>query len=157
MNEQYLFFWNGPFSQWYRSKFVAEGIEFCTAEQYMMYQKAVLFSDWRIADEILLTKEPKEQKALGRKVFGFDPEIWNAHARDIVTTGNYAKFTQNERLKGIILDSGDKILVEASPYDKIWGIGLDVETAKVTPVDQWKGTNWLGECLMQVRYMIKNA
>lgn len=157
MNEEYEFFWSGPFSQWYPSKFTENSVTFATAEQYMMYHKALLFMDFKIAEQILNTEEPHEQKALGRLVKGFNADTWNAVAKSIVYQGNYLKFTQNEFLYSILMDTEDKILVEASPYDTIWGIGLNEKDAKVTPVEQWKGTNWLGEVLTKLKNDLKNG
>ena len=156
MNENYKFFWNGEFSQWYPSKFKdTEGRTFVTAEQYMMYYKAVTFGDTEIAKLIMETDSPMRQKALGRQVRNFDVGLWNAVAKDIVYQGNQYKFTQNSVLLDVLMSTGDKTLVEASPYDKIWGIGLNEEEAKVTPPEQWLGTNWLGEVLTKLRNDLK--
>lgn len=162
MNEQYEFFWSGPFSQWYPCTFKADSgnvvgdrdfgsLTFNCAEQYMMFKKAQLFGDEISAEEIMRTNQPHEQKALGRKVKGFNVEIWNSKAKEIVYAGNYKKFTQDERLKNILMSTGTKTLVEASPYDTIWGIGLNEKDAKKTPQSMWKGSNWLGEVLTQLR------
>lgn len=151
MNNKYEFFWSGPFSQWYHSEFVVNGRTFNCAEQYMMFAKALIFGDVNTAERIMSTKNPQEQKKLGRQVKDFVPHIWGNISRELVYQGNMAKFLQNCNLYDILLDTGDKILVEASPYDKIWGIGLDEEAAKITPPNEWPGTNWLGEVLTQVR------
>lgn len=148
---KYTFFWKGPLSQWKKSLFHGDGIQFCTAEQYMMYSKAVLFNDKETADKILRTTDPKEQQLLGREVKNFELALWELHARDIVYRGNYFKFSQNSELKKILCDTADTLLVEASPFDKIWGIGLDEETAKQTPFEQWPGRNWLGQVLTNLR------
>ena len=157
VNEEYEFFWSGPFSQWYGSRFVIDGIPFVTAEQWMMFGKAKLFGDDDIAAKILLTTNPKEQKAIGRQVKNFNAKIWDDYAKTIVYEGNYAKFTQNPKLLVILMDTKYKILVEASPYDKIWGIGMGEEQAKITPANKWLGTNWLGEVLTQLRNDLKNG
>lgn len=152
MNENYHFFWNGPFSQWYPSKFKDDsGRKFITAEQYMMYHKAMVFSDIEIAEKIMKAGTPKEQKALGRQVKNFNTDTWNAVAKTIVYQGNKYKFTQNEHLLAELMSTADKLLVEASPYDRIWGIGLDELSAAITPPEQWQGTNWLGEVLTQLK------
>jgi ribA/ribD-fused uncharacterized protein len=156
-NEKYEFFWSGPFSQWYSSKFTVNGITFATAEQFMMYSKAMLFNDQEIANKILLATNPKQQKALGRQVKNFNADRWSNVAKEIVYEGNYAKFTQDPKLLVILMATGDKELVEASPFDKIWGIGLDEAKAKVTPVDQWPGSNWLGEVLTELRNDLRNS
>lgn len=154
---KYTYFWSGYFSQWYPSEFTIDGIKFCTAEQYMMYRKATLFGDTAIAEQVLATKNPKEQKALGRKVANFDADTWNAAAKDIVFVGNYAKFTQNKHLLLDLLATGDTLFVEASPYDAIWGIGITEDVARKTPPDEWPGTNWLGEVLTKVRNTIQES
>lgn len=149
--DKYYFFWNGPFSQWYKSEFTVEGITFVTAEQYMMYNKAKLFEDDEIAELILKTDNPSEQKMLGRSVKNFDKKIWERQAKNIVTKGNIAKFSQNEELLSFMKNTKDLILVEASSYDKIWGIGLSENDPDIEDESKWQGTNWLGECLMKVR------
>jgi len=151
MNNKYTFFWRGPFSQWAKSPFTIAKFELITAEQYMMYSKAMLFDDLDIAAAIMNTKDPKKQKALGRKVKNFDPTIWNLNARSVVYEGNYEKFFQNSDLLKELLATKGTTLVEASPYDAIWGIGLDEAAAKRTPPEQWPGKNWLGEVLTFVR------
>lgn len=150
MNE-YTFFWNGPFSQWYPSKFSVDGIAFNCAEQYMMYMKALTFKDEEIAEKILNSNSPKEQKALGRQVKNFDENIWSDVCKLIVRNGNYFKFTQNPELFEVLKKTYPTILVEASPYDFIWGIGLDEETAKNTPSHLWPGKNYLGLILTKLR------
>ena len=156
--EKFTFFWEtrSPFSQWHPSDFVVEGITFNCAEQYMMYQKAKLFDDEQIAEQVLLTKKPRDQKALGRRVRNFDTDTWQKHCKKIVYDANQAKFTQNESLKEALLATAGTELVEASPYDKIWGIGLTADDPAAQNRDTWQGTNWLGEVLTQVREDILN-
>lgn len=151
MNEQFEFFWRGPFSQWYPSTFTVNGKTFNCAEQYMMYSKAVLFGDSKTAYDIMISTNPKEQKKLGRLVVGFDADQWNDVAQDVVYIGNEAKFTQNPTLLKTLKSTGTKVLVEASPYDFIWGIGLDEVTARTIPSDKWPGTNLLGKVLTQLK------
>ena len=151
MDEQFTFFWNGPFSQWHASSFVIDDIKFVNAEQFMMHQKAMLFGDDEIATMVLATKNPREQKAFGRKVRGFDAEVWNAQARAIVKEGNIAKFSQNPELLAELETTKGTTLVEASPYDKVWGIGLSEWEDDAKDRTKWKGTNWLGEVLTEVR------
>ena len=151
MNSEFTFFWAGPFSQWAHSPFKLEGKTFVTAEQYMMYKKAMLFCDTDIADRIMRTSDPKIQKALGRKVKNFDADKWNAVARQVVYDGNMAKFTQNQSKQAELLGTFGTTLVEASRWDKIWGCGLSESDARKTPPELWPGKNWLGLVLTQVR------
>jgi ribA/ribD-fused uncharacterized protein len=153
MSEQFTFFYRTahPFSQWYSSEYQIDGITFYTAEQYMMYGKAMLFGDEEIAQKILQTTDPREQKALGRQVRNFDPVVWEREAKNIVYKANYAKFTQNENLKKFLLKTEGTTLVEASPTDVIWGIGMDESHPDRFDKSKWRGTNWLGEVLTQLR------
>lgn len=116
-----------------------------------MAGKARLFGDLEILEQILKAPEPKTAKALGRKVRGFDDQLWKANARRIVTEGNLAKFGQNESLKAFLLGTGSQILVEASPSDRIWGIGLGSSDPRANDPATWLGTNLLGFALMDVR------
>jgi ribA/ribD-fused uncharacterized protein len=138
-------------SQWYDVAFEVAGVKYHTAEQYMMAQKALLFDDMQVYDEIMLADNPRDYKALGRKIKNFDSRIWDSRKYEIVVEGNKAKFSQNKDLKDYLLSTGDAILVEASPYDKIWGIGLYPAQAAKGTIDQWKGLNLLGAALMEVR------
>jgi len=149
--ENMILFWNGPFSQWEPCEFIVDGIEYNCAEQYMMAEKARMFGDEEALDEIMDTDDPSEQKRLGRLVQGFDEDRWNEVAVDIVVKGNLAKFGQNPELKKVLLATGDKIIVEASPYDRIWGIGLREDDPRAWDRNSWEGTNWLGEALCRVR------
>lgn len=149
--EQFTFFWNGPFSQWYPSTFTMGANTFTRAEQAMMYGKAVLFRDIPVAIEIMNTDDPKVQKALGRKVKNFDPQIWDRYKRTIVYQANHAKFTQNPTLLKALLDTRGTTLVEASPYDRVWGIGLAEHDPLALNRETWKGQNLLGEILTELR------
>ncbi len=147
-----VFFWSGIYSQWFESPFEAEGQIFNTAEQYMMYKKAMLFNDEDIANAIMRTRNPKEQKALGRQVRGFNSKKWNEHAINIVSEGNYQKFKQNPNLSKTLLGKHlNKEIVEASPFDKIWGIGLHFNDEACDDKSKWQGTNWLGISIMNAR------
>ncbi len=143
-------------SQWYDCHFEVEGVKYHTTEQYMMASKALLFGDKEVYDEIMAASNPYDYKKLGRKVCNFEPEPWDAKKSEIVVEGNKAKFGQNTDIKEFLLSTGDAILVEASPYDKIWGIGLDRETAMKGTVEQWQGENLLGCALMEVRDYLRN-
>ena len=156
---EYTYFWkptkaNGEFSQWYPSDFKKGKVKFKNAEQWMMWSKAILFNDKKIAKEILKTIDPKEIRLLGRKVKDFDKEIWNKNKYFIVIEGNYLKFSQNEELKDLLL-SNDTILVEASPFDRIWGIGLSISNEKHLDPAKWRGKNLLGKALMVCRNILK--
>ena len=158
---KFIFFWghsqNGDeitkacFSQWYNCKFAVDGVTYHTAEQYMMAQKALLFNDNDIFNKIMNSKHPKEYKELGRKIKNFSDLKWNENKYQIVLKGNIAKFSQNEKLKTFLLNTGTKILVEASPYDKIWGIGLSADQENIENPLTWNGENLLGFALMEVR------
>jgi ribA/ribD-fused uncharacterized protein len=147
----FTFFWKGPLSQWYPSNFTIDGIKYNTAEQFMMAEKARMFGDTDVLKSIMSAGRPKDQKTFGRKVKNFDKNKWDKVAKDIVYKGNMAKFKQNPKLEAILLKTKGTMLVEASPQDTIWGIGLDAKDPRAQIIEQWLGTNWLGEVLTQVR------
>lgn len=151
--ENMILFWGSasPYSQWHKRDMIIKGIKFNCCEQFMMYTKALLFEDLEIAEKILKTDSPKLQKQLGRKVRNFNPVRWNEVCRIIVYVGNLNKFSQHEDLKQMLLNTEDKLIVEASPYDNIWGIGLSANDARAYDISQWRGTNWLGYIIMKVR------
>jgi ribA/ribD-fused uncharacterized protein len=151
MKNKFTFFWGGPFSQWAKSRFKIDGVVYNTTEQYMMAQKALLFNDTEIFDQIMSESNPKEQKALGRKIKGFNKEVWEAECRNIVFNGNYAKFTQNDDLYKELMATVGTELVEASTEDPIWGIGLAETDSRAWDKSTWLGTNWLGEAITAVR------
>lgn len=138
-------------SQWYESSFKIDGHWYQTAEHYMMAQKAKLFDANDLFKTILNSKSPKEAKQLGRKVADFDSQLWDKRKFEFVVKGNLAKFSQNAALGHFLISTSKKILVEASPSDKIWGIGLKETDSKATNPSQWQGQNLLGFALMQVR------
>lgn len=138
-------------SQWWLSDFIVDGQKYCCMEQFMMACKAKLFHDYQILDQILNCSDPKRIKALGRKIKGFDEEIWNQYKYSIVYYGNYMKFSQNEDLKTFLKQTGNKIIAEASPYDGIWGIKMSSQNEMAYNPMKWKGQNLLGFALMQVR------
>jgi ribA/ribD-fused uncharacterized protein len=144
----------GEFSNWFPCRFSDGQIIFSNTEQYMMYHKALLFKDKTMADMILKTSSPKLCKQYGRRVENFNNDVWLENCERIVTNGCYLKFSQNEELKQLLLSTGNKMLVEDSPYDKIWGIGMQHTEACKTPMEHWKGENKLGKCLMEVRNSI---
>jgi ribA/ribD-fused uncharacterized protein len=161
----HLFFkQESPFSNWHPALFVAKSNfeikntenkprMFVHVEQFMMYEKARLFKDMHIADKIMKTSSPKSCKALGRKVKNFDENVWTEHAYDIVKTGVLHKFCQNMFLQRQLLET-NLPFAEASPYDKIWGIGLKATDKRAQDASKWKGTNLLGKALDSVRSII---
>ncbi len=153
MQEKFTFFWSNssPFSNWHRIEFEIEGKRFNSSEQYMMYMKAILFEDTEAAEKILQATNPGKQKALGRQVQNFIPEIWEKHCKTIVYDANHAKFTQNENILKSLLKTKGTTLVEASPVDFIWGIGLAEDDPRAKDRKQWRGKNWLGEVLTELR------
>ena len=144
-------FYTGPFSNWHPSKFNIGSMEFSCTEQYMMYMKAMLFKDEEIARSIMKTTSPREQKALGRTVKNFSPARWNAIAKHVVFLGVDRKFKDNPDLLAELEKTKGTLLVEASPTDCIWGVGLEKEDKNIYDKSKWRGTNWLGEVLTDVR------
>jgi ribA/ribD-fused uncharacterized protein len=153
MSGRFTFFFTeaSPFSQWYRCTFTASELTFNCAEQYMMHGKAVLFGDADVAAEILAAAHPKQQKALGRKVKNFDDAVWKRERLNIVMAGSRLKYTQNEALKSQLLATAGTELVEASPYDRIWGIGLSAKDPRAQDPATWRGQNLLGKILTKLR------
>ena len=141
-------------SQWYPCEFVVDGVTYTSAEQYMMAEKSKLFGDKEIRTQILNTSDPRKCKALGRKVKNFNKDLWNQNKIQIVSKGNQEKFMQNDVLKQFLLSTGDKVLVEASPTDRIWGIGLGKNNPDALDPAKWRGKNLLGFSLMNVRESI---
>ncbi len=150
MRDEFVFFWSGPFSQWAKFKFEIEGTTYVTCEQYMMAEKARLFGDKEAERKIMATDNPRQQKALGRKVVNFDPARWEAACEEIVYRANLAKFSQHEELMAMLPATGDKTIAEASPQDAIWGIGMAEEHPNVTDQSLW-GRNLLGKAIVRVR------
>jgi ribA/ribD-fused uncharacterized protein len=150
---EYTFFFTeaSPFSQWYRCAFTVDGNAFGCAEQFMMHGKAVLFGDAAMAARILAATHPREHKALGRKVASFDDAIWRREREGIVRAGSHAKFTQNADLRALLLATRGTTLVEASPYDRIWGIGLAATSPNANDPTKWRGQNLLGKILTALR------
>ncbi len=142
-------------SQWYRCEFIVDGIKYNCMEQYMMAQKALLFGDMYYYFKIMSSENPRDMKNFGRQARGFEVNVWDAVKMDIVRTGNYHKFSQNPKLRDFLLGTGDMVIVEASPWDKVWGAGIDTKDKRVNFIDQWPGRNLLGFCLMQVRDNIR--
>ncbi len=163
---KYLFFWghqpskNGEitsscFSQWWENhEFSEDGVTYKTAEHYMMAGKARLFNDDEMLEKILASGSAAEAKKYGRMIRNFDQYMWEINRFEIVKKANYLKFTQHEELKTYLLSTNNRVLVEASPVDKIWGIGLSEDDENAEFPENWPGLNLLGFCLMEVREMI---
>jgi len=159
---KYMFFWgnrpqpdgsigSGCLSQWWPAPFVVDGIRYATAEHYMMTSKARLFGDDAIAARMLAAPHPGAVKALGRQVHGFDQDIWDAHRFELVVAGTVAKFGQHPNLGRYLSGTGSRVLVEASPVDRVWGIGLSATDPRAHDPAQWRGSNLLGFALMHAR------
>lgn len=141
----------GYLSNWYLSDFTIDDHTFCSMEQYMMYQKAILFQDTKIAEQILQTNNQGKIKMLGRSIHNYDEIIWNGMRQIIVYKGLLAKFQQNEDLRQKLCNTGDAILAECAVQDRIWGIGLSMQDENRFHMTKWRGQNLLGFALMQVR------
>lgn len=139
------------FSNWHRCHFTYRGFTFTSVEQFMMLAKAKLFADEKSARAIMATSDPAQQKAIGRKVAGFDQAAWEEKRESIVFVGCREKFAQNRALRSVLLASNPTILVEASPWDRIWGVGLKADDPGIADPDRWRGLNLLGVTLMKVR------
>ncbi|KAF6809713.1 hypothetical protein CSOJ01_06768 [Colletotrichum sojae] len=162
-----IYFWRetgyeGYLSQWWTShpftfhpsSSSSSPITFKTAEHYMMHAKALLFSDPDVALDILKASHPRKVKALGRRVKNFDEEQWNEERERVVREGNLLKFRASDELRQKLLDTGERELVEASPMDRIWGIGFSPERAPGSDRRRW-GLNLLGKVLMEVRAILR--
>ncbi len=164
----YLFFWGHQarknaligkrcLSHWWPSSFEVENVAYPTMEHFLMAEKARLFGDEEARKQILLSSKPGEAKTLGRSVRNFREDIWTAHRSAIAIMGNQAKFTQNETLRDFLLATKEKILVEASPVDHVWGIGLAEDDIRARDPTQWRGLNLLGFALMEVRSRLQQS
>ncbi|MBE1530929.1 NADAR family protein [Actinomadura algeriensis] len=153
---KFVFFWRehgltGCLSQWHASPFTVDGVRYATAEHYMMAEKARLFGDERAAAAVIAAPHPGRAKDLGRRVTGFDESTWREHRLDIVVRGNLAKFAQHDDLRAYLVGTRRRILAEASPRDRVWGIGLTADDPRAERPDAWRGENLLGRALMTVR------
>ena len=159
---KYIYFWGHEprrdgrigascLSQWWPAEFTVDGLVFPTAEHFMMHRKALLFGDEDTATRILRARHPHEAKNLGREVRGYDDDVWASNRFDVVVAGNLAKFGQHALLCRYLLGTSDRVLVEASPLDRIWGIGLTADDDRAVSPRTWQGGNLLGFVLMAVR------
>lgn len=151
--DSHIFFWtkHSPLSNHYPAHVVVDNVHFKSAEHLIMHRKALLFKDTQTASKILKSKDAAEAKSLGKEVKGFDKTVWNRHSLDIVKSAVLAKFNQHDDLRSALLATGSKVLVEANPYDKFWGVGLRLSDPKILDPGQWQGKNNLGELLQKVR------
>ncbi|PBC79944.1 hypothetical protein BX265_4773 [Streptomyces sp. TLI_235] len=159
---KYLLFWGhrpepdgrigaGSLSQWWPGEFTVDGVAYRSAEHWMMAGKARLFGDGETLARILAAATPGEAKKLGRLVRGFDEVRWAAERFELVVAGNVAKFGQDEALRAYLLGTAQRVLVEASPLDRLWGIGLAADNERATRPHEWRGLNLLGFALMEAR------
>ncbi|WP_217554930.1 NADAR family protein [Streptomyces sp. GbtcB6] len=144
-------------SQWWPSRFVVDGVEYATAEHWMMAGKARLFGDAEAERAVLAAGHPAEAKKAGRLVRGFDEAIWERERFEIVTEGTVHKFAADAGLRAFLLATGDRVLVEASPVDRVWGIGLTATDAAAEDPARWRGLNLLGFALMEARERLRVA
>lgn len=149
--DTHIYFWGSPLSNWYYCEFEYCGHKFYNSEQAFMWEKATFFDDEEIAKTILNTASPRIAKKLGRQIKNFDAEKWSEVSRDIMTKVNKAKWNSSEEMKTTLKSTFPKTLVEASPYDKIWGVGLSANDDRILDEKNWRGKNWLGMSLMLVR------
>ena len=157
VSDDVVLFWHPPsaFSQWTLSPFTVDLVEYNCAEQFMMASKARLFGDDTALSAILATKDPREQKRLGRHVRFFDPELWRSEYEHIVLHGNLAKFSPNEEMRLALVQTGDRRLAEASLHDSLWGIGLIARDPRASSPDSWCGQNLLGQALENARQILR--
>ncbi|MBB1253501.1 NADAR family protein [Streptomyces alkaliterrae] len=159
---KYLYFWGhrppagggvgpGCLSQWWPSPFTVEGVRYATAEHWMMARKAELFDDREAFAAVLSAASPGAAKAAGRRVRGFTEERWAEHRFEVVVEGSVHKFGQHRDLRAFLLGTGCRVLVEASPLDRVWGIGLAADDERAADPARWLGLNLLGEALMVAR------
>ena len=158
---KYLLFWGhrpspgrvtaSCLSQWWAgAPFVIDGDTYATAEHFMMAEKARIF-DPAMRAQILAAPDPGTAKKLGRQVKHFDGAIWDAERFEVVVQGNVAKFGQHPDLFGFLVGTKDQVLVEASPRDRIWGIGMGAKNEAALIPSKWRGRNLLGFALMEAR------
>ncbi|PWI43773.1 NADAR family protein [Streptomyces sp. ICBB 8177] len=162
LRPEYLMFWGhrpsrdggvgpGCLSQWWPAPFEVDGVRYATAEHWMMAGKARLFGDERTRIRVLASRTPAEAKKLGREVAAFDEEEWALRRLELVVEGNVAKFGQDPALRAYLLGTRHRVLVEASPLDRVWGIGLAADDERAADPDRWRGLNLLGFALMEAR------
>jgi ribA/ribD-fused uncharacterized protein len=165
---KYVFFWGDTprrdgqvdascLSQWFHAPFTVDGVRYLTAEHWMMAGKARLFGDREAEQAVIAAGHPQRAKAIGRQVNGFDTETWQQNRLALVVEGNVHKFEQNDALRDFLLGTKDRVLVEASPVDRIWGIGLAADDDRAEHPAQWRGLNLLGFALMRARAQLTRS
>lgn len=142
---------NGWFSNWYPAVFTVDGVTYLNAEQYLMRQKALCCGDEATAARVMENPDPKTVKLLGRAITPYDDAKWTAVRQEVIYRGLLAKFGQNSGLKHQLLATGDALIAECSPNDRIWGIGIPLDDPRHQDVTQWQGQSILGKALMRVR------
>ena len=157
--ERFVFFWGhaSPFSQWHSAAFELAGLRCPTAEHWMMASKAMLFGDRDALAEIVATDDPGTAKRIGRRVRAFDDAVWREVSPELVYAGNHAKFTQHATLRAALEATENATLVEASPTDRIWGIGLSASHPDASNRARWRGKNRLGVVLTQLRDELRDG
>ena len=155
VTDTHVYFWGGEFSNWYTCNITYKGHQFYSSEQAFMWEKAMFFGDEEIAKIILRTPDPSEAKKLGRKVKDFNIDKWLFAGYQFMIDINVEKYKQNEDLKIKLFSTGDKVFVEASPYDKICGVGLKETDDNILDENKWNGLNLLGKALIEVREKLK--
>ncbi|MFV0133370.1 NADAR family protein [Streptomyces sp. HMX87] len=165
---KYLCFWGhrprpdgrlGPscLSQWWPSPFTVDGAAYATAEHWMMAGKARLFEDAEAERRVLAAAHPAEAKKAGRLVRGFDEETWARERFGIVVEGSVHKFGSDPALREFLVNTGDRVLVEASPLDRVWGVGLAADDEAAADPERWRGANLLGFALMAARERLRGS
>jgi ribA/ribD-fused uncharacterized protein len=144
-------------SQWWPSTFTVDGVEYATAEHWMMAAKARLFKDEEAEHLALWAPNPALAKKAGRLVRGFDHAVWERERFAVVVAGSVHKFGQDAALREFLLGTGERVLVEASPMDRIWGIGLASDDERAQDPARWRGLNLLGFALMQARDRLRQG
>lgn len=164
---KYLLFWGhrprpdgrigaSCLSQWWPAPFTADGVTYASAEHWMMAGKARLFGDTEAAEQAVAAKSPAQAKKVGRLVRDFDGTLWERERYRLVVAGSVHKFGQNPELGGFLLGTDDRVLVEASPMDRIWGIGLAADDPRAEDPATWRGLNLLGFALMEARAALRD-
>lgn len=155
--DTHVYFWNGIYSNWYPCKIYDEfsKLNFENTEQAFMWYKANLFKDDEVKKQIELTGNPKLVKQLGRQIKNYDDVIWNEARFGWMLAVNLMKFSQHQYLRQALIETGTRTMVEASPLDKVWGVGLDENNPLILDERNWQGQNLLGKVLMRVRESIQ--